>query len=349
MISLKKKLEVFSLFQLWLEQFLNNWSGNALNRQDLFVSNIQSARHYNQWIVEPFVIKCLEQWVKRLTPESLFAFIDKYPEVEYIKQQKTIAVIPKENVPLDGLHDLICVLLAGHKFVGRNFNHTSDLVWYLSQKLIDIEPSFNDSIFWYEKLPKNVDKYLVYANLYGSNAWKEYLSKKDSLIRNQSISLGVITSEDDIDDYELLGCDISDYFGQSSYNVRKLFVPESFTIQKFFPAMEKYSFIYQYNRYANNYDYQRSILMMDLKPFFENGFLIMRETAEHAVPIGCLHYEFYKSEEDLKTKLNNENVHIQQIISNSKSISNAVLPGSATSFSLYDFEDHQDTMKFLLK
>jgi hypothetical protein len=83
-------------------------------------------------------------------------------------------------------------------------------------------------------------------------------------------------------------------------------------------------------------------------PFFENGFLIMRENNELKVPTGCLHFEYYKSIEDLENKLKRDESEIQQIISNADFIPNAIIPGKSNEFSLFDFDDHKDVIRFLL-
>ena len=86
---------------------------------------------------------------------------------------------------------------------------------------------------------------------------------------------------------------------------------------------------------------------MDRIPFFENGFMIMRESADLQVPIGCIHFEYYQSIDDLRSKLKRDEFEIQQVITNADFISTGVKPGNAFQYSLIDFEDHKDTLSFL--
>lgn len=347
MVSLPRRIEVLSNLGTWLEGFVKSYPDSDEPDAYELATAITKAHHYNQWIIEAFVLKALSYWAIRLSASSLEQFVRKYPDLGKDAVIKDIAVIPEENMPLAGFHDFICVLLSGNRFVSLNANHREDILWFISTKIISMEPGLADFISWHEHLPQKIDKYLVHAKIWGSTTWREYLQKKNSLIRNQRIAVAVITSEDQPADFELMGSDIFEFFGQSPHNVRKLYVPEFFTIESFFPSLEKYDFICQHNRYANNYDYQRSVLLMDQKPFFENGFLVMREAPELVVPIGCLYFERYFSIEDLQMKLQRDALYIQQIISKSKDISGAIEPGKALMYSLEDFEDGKDTLNFL--
>jgi len=74
-----------------------------------------------------------------------------------------------------------------------------------------------------------------------------------------------------------LGHDIFDYFGLGCRNVSKLYVPEGYSFNPFFEAIESYSNLMEHNKYMNNYDYHRALFLLDGIPFLTNNFLIVRE------------------------------------------------------------------------
>jgi hypothetical protein len=103
----------------------------------------------------------------------------------------------------------------------------------------------------------------------------------------------------------------------------------------------------RHNKYANHYDYQRNVFLMDRKPFLDNGFVLVKESLEMSPPISCLYYEFYKDLTELNTKLQKNDKIIQQIVTNFE-VLNSVKPGHAFDYSLSTFDDQKDTFQFLM-
>jgi len=89
--------------------------------------------------------------------------------------------------------------------------------------------------------------------------------------------------------------------------------------------------------------------MMNLMPFYDNGFLILRESSEHHVPVGCLYFEYYDTTDEVHGKINLMGPFIQKIVTNLPGFSDAVKPGTANNFPLWEFGGHQDTLQFLLE
>jgi hypothetical protein len=87
---------------------------------------------------------------------------------------------------------------------------------------------------------------------------------------------------------------------------------------------------------------------MERVPFFDNGFVNLRESPELHVPVGCIYYEYYRSDGNLSDMLNANKSHIQQIVANFAAIPGSVRFGQAHDFPLWDFDDHKDTMQFLI-
>ena len=88
---------------------------------------------------------------------------------------------------------------------------------------------------------------------------------------------------------------------------------------------------------------------MDLIPFFDNGFLVLRESSELHVPLGCLYFEYYDTKEDVQKKVDSIESGIQQIVTNLPRFPNAIKPGMAHEYQLWDYADHQDSLQFLLE
>lgn len=93
----------------------------------------------------------------------------------------------------------------------------------------------------------------------------------------------------------------------------------------------------------NNYDYQRTLLLLNKIPHLSNNFLMLKEDKSLFSAISVLHYEYFEKEEDylLDIKLNKEDLQC--------AIGKGFIPfGQSQKPSLNDYADDVDTMKFLL-
>jgi len=139
-----------------------------------------------------------------------------------------------------------------------------------------------------------------------------------------------------------LGKDVFSYFGLGCRNVSKLFVPEGYSFNRLLKVWEPYQDIIHHHKYCNNYDYQKSIMLVNKVPFFDNGFVLLTESEKLVSPISTLHYEVYTSQDDLKTKLDSVQEKIQCIVGHLH------LPfGTAQFPEVWDYADNVDTIKFL--
>jgi hypothetical protein len=345
MISFSRRYEAFVRLGKYLDDFSRNTSVPENNE---LKSLAEKLHIYNPWFIEPFVLKALELWAIRLSPESLQELINRYPQVKKVYPEKHVAVVPEDTVPFAGMSDLVAVLLAGCHFYGKNPNHQHDDLQFITDQLIAIEPGFQEFIHW-SGFTKEIDTFLVHSKPSNEKAFTAYFEERHSLIRQKRVSLSIISEDDGAEVFTRLGDDIFTFFGLSPYNVRKLFVPKTFSIELFFGTIERFAWIYQQNRYANNYDYHKSVFLMDSIPFYDDGFLILRESNELQVPIGCLYYEYYDSLDDVRIRISTIDSEIQQVVTNLPEFPKAVKPGNAHVYHLWEFEDHQDTLQFLVE
>ncbi|HEY6160749.1 MAG TPA: acyl-CoA reductase, partial [Bacteroidia bacterium] len=145
----------------------------------------------------------------------------------------------------------------------------------------------------------------------------------------------------------LLGKDIFDYYGLGCRNVSKLFLPAGYDHGKFFRAIFAFGKVMENNKYANNYEYNRTIYLMNGEKMLDNNFLVLREDISMHSPVGVLFFEYYSSEERLRDRLRMDAANIQCIVSK-MNIPGAIPFGSTQSPMPWDYADGVDTMRFLL-
>jgi hypothetical protein len=113
-----------------------------------------------------------------------------------------------------------------------------------------------------------------------------------------------------------------------------------------FKAIFKYKDVIFYEKYSNNYDYNKAVFLMSNFKLLDNEFLTLKEDTSYSSPISSVFYEYYDDLELLKQHLKNDSEKIQCIVSNDL-IENSIAFGETQKPNLWDYADNVDTLKFL--
>ena len=114
----------------------------------------------------------------------------------------------------------------------------------------------------------------------------------------------------------------------------------------FFNGIFPYQDVIKYEKYANNYDYNKAVFLMSNFKLLDNEFLTIKEDQSYASPISSVFYEFYDDLDNLKSRLDNEKEQIQCIVSNHL-IQNSIAFGETQKPKLWDYADNVNTIDFL--
>ena len=102
----------------------------------------------------------------------------------------------------------------------------------------------------------------------------------------------------------------------------------------------------QYEKYANNYDYNKTDFLMSNFQLLDNEFLTIKEDVSYSSPISSVFYEFYENLEEIKSRLNADAEQIQCIVSQDL-IPHSVTFGQTQQPKIWDYADNVDTLAFL--
>ncbi|MEX2233858.1 MAG: acyl-CoA reductase [Cyclobacteriaceae bacterium] len=301
-------------------------------------------RNENPWFTPGSVALALEGLRGYLNPEKLKKWVSAYTLNP--KTIKKIAVVMAGNIPLAGFHDFLSVLISGHAIVIKLSSKDSVLPTFISNKLIGIEPRFQSQITIADRL-KDFDAVIATGSDNSSRYFQYYFGKYPHIIRKNRTSCGVLTGSETAEDLILLGRDVFTYFGLGCRNVSKIFIPQDFDPVKLMKAWDIYVDILNHHKYHNNYDYQKSILLVNKMPFYDSGFVILHENEKLVSPISVVYLERYKDEQDLTAKLSAVSEKLQCIVGNMQP--HQISFGQAQSPELSDYADKVDTLKFLEK
>jgi hypothetical protein len=305
------------------------------------------ARKNNAWFTENSVMTALRGIARMLEKEALNTWFSKY-QTEKITHPKKVGVVMAGNIPLVGFHDFLCVLLSGHKLVAKTSSQDDVLIRKISKRLIKINESFSGEIEFVDKL-SGIDAVIATGSDNSARYFKYYFSAIPHITRQNRASCAVLNGEETEQDLLDLGKDILLYFGMGCRNVSKIYVPEGYDFSRLLTCIELHRPIVDMNKYYNNFDYNKSIFIVNNIPHLDNGFLLLTESKDIVSPVSVVYYEYYSDRDDLKTKLNEKADKIQVLVSKRAWYPGSVQFGEAQFPSVSDYADRVDTMKFLIQ
>lgn len=335
----------------FLSQFAehNSAKKNDVLHNDLFFDDfkflIESSVNYNGWFTKEQVYYAVQSWAKALTEDNLNKWLSNYTFTE--KTPKTVALILAGNIPLVGFHDFVSVIISGNKALVKLSSNDQKLLPLLSKYLIAIDERLKNYIEFTEGKLQNFDAVIATGSNNTARYFEYYFKDKPSIIRKNRNSVAVLSGKETREELELLGEDIFRYFGLGCRNVSKLFVPVGYDFDPFFNAIYNQKGVIEYEKYANNYDYNKAVFLMSLYKILDNGFLTIKEDESYSSPISSVFYEYYESIDSVKNKLQLDSEKIQCIVSNGL-IENSIPFGKTQQPELWDYADGVDTLEFLL-
>lgn len=309
-------------------------------------SLFRRVENQNAWFIPSSVSNALEGIQLLLEEKNLTDWLSKYQIIEP-SNPKNIGILMAGNIPAVGFHDLLCVLISGHIASVKLSSSDSVLVTWLIGQLIAIEPTFA-LLIKIEDMLKSKDAYIATGSDNSARYFHYYFGKYPHIIRSNRTSVAILTGEETDQDLENLGRDIFQYFGLGCRNVSKVFVKSEDSLVRLLGVLDKKDWIHSHHKYLNNYDYNKSIYLVNGEPHLDNGFLLLKESQELVSPIAVLYYEKYQDEKDLDQRLELIKDKVQCIVGNQVGSIAGLIPfGQAQLPCPWDYADHVDTLQFL--
>lgn len=307
--------------------------------------NGASAR--NSWFIASHVRQALNGIAHMLAPDALRQWLAAYDLP--VAQPKTIGVIMAGNIPLAGFHDFLCVLLSGHRLAAKMSSQDNFLLRQLAEMLFETMPELRERVQWAEQL-KAADAIIATGSDNSSRYFQYYFGKYPHIIRQNRVSAAVLDGSETPEELAGLAYDAMMYFGLGCRSIAKLFVPEDYDFTPFLQQTEKLADLVDNHKYRNNYDYQKSIFLVNRVPHLDSGFILLNENEALASPMSVIYYQYYRSREEVMQllaaqadKLQCVAAHDNRLFSRTVAFGQTQMPGIA------DYADGTDTMAFLLQ
>jgi len=319
------------------------WAGFTIGATEIEYQKLQGiiSKQFvlNGWFTKENVLQSLKALGNQLTEENLLRWTVNY---SYSSSPKKIGVIMAGNIPLVGFHDFLCVLLSGNIAVTKLSSDDNTLLPALAEQLIQYAPTLKERIqFSFGKLGE-IDAIIATGSDNSTKYFEQYFGHYPHLFRKNRTSIAVLTGNETKEELIALGKDIFSYFGLGCRNVSHLLIPKGFDLNRFFEAIVDYHPIVNHHKYANNYDYNKAVYLMNLMELLDNNFMLLRESEELFSPLSMVHYQYYTTKDEVETYLNKNKANIQA------TVGHQFIPfGEAQAPKLDDYADGVDVMKWL--
>ena len=293
----------------------------------------------NGWFSKENVLQSLLSIGNQLTEINLNNWLNDYT---YSTSPKRIGIIMAGNIPLVGFHDFLCVLLSGNSVVAKLSSDDNTLLPALAEQLIQYTPSLKERInFSFGKLGE-IEAIIATGSNNSTKYFEQYFGHYPHLFRKNRTSIAVLTGEETKEELSALGKDIFSYFGLGCRNVSHLLIPKDFNLNRFFEAIVDYHPIVNHHKYANNYDYNKAVYLMNLMELLDNNFVLLRESEELFSPLSMVHYQRYETKNEIESYLKLHSDNLQAIVGH-----NYIPFGEAQAPKLNDYADGIDVMLWL--
>lgn len=304
------------------------------------------AKSKNGWFTSDSIDLAFKGLDNYLDPENLNKWINSFNSPDRNKQPKKVGIVMAGNIPVVGFHDLLCVIATGHKALVKLSSQDSALIPYILDLLYRVEPSFKEHISVVEKLEKP-DAVIATGSNNSARYFNYYFKSIPHIIRKNRTSIAILNGRESADAFNRLGSDILSYFGLGCRSISKLYVPAEYNFTHFFESIQSHEHIFNTQKYVNNYDYNKSIYLVNREKFLDNGFLMLKPSDQLVSPVSVVFFENYISENDLETKVKMNKGNIQCIVSEKAWYKDSIDMGKTQEPDLWDYSDNVNTVDFL--
>jgi hypothetical protein len=321
-----------------LVSYLNEYLTDSSNQEKIELF-IERAKNENAWFSDLLIRNAMKAIKDQFLVASQWEeFFNYYGDPIHDNVQKVGLILPG-NLPAVGMHDLLMTIASGHQPIVKLSSQDRSLMTMYIDVIntfeLDIQIEIQDRM-------SGVDAVIATGSDFSSGYFVNYFAKIPHLIRKNRSSVAVLSGKESFEDFKNLAADIFMYYGLGCRNVSTIAVPESMDLVPLFDVLTLEDWVLDHTKYSNNYQYHKTLYLLNQIPHFDLGNLIVTENDALVSPVGVLHVHRYSNKEVLNDWLVANNEKIQCTIG-----TNFIPFGQAQNPSLDDFADGVNTYQFL--
>lgn len=341
-MNIEKQILGLCKLSIYIKEYLGKNSDNYNEDDERFETILRKSEIENSWFTQENQKFALNQWADLLTENNLKNWLSDY---KVPQSPKKVGLILAGNIPMVGFHDVISVILSQHIPLIKLSSKDKTMLPFLMSKWNE----FSQGNIEYEYVERLQGFDAVIAT--GSNNTARYLEYyfKDSLsiIRKNRTSVAILKGDETVEELQFLADDIFRYYGLGCRNVTRLFIPQDFLIDQIFESFLNFKEVINHHKYANNYEYNRAIYLLNQDRFWDNNFVMLKEDEALFSPLSVLNFTRYQNIEEVQNFIKENEQDIQAIVAKPGLGFNSIYFGEGQNPGLDTYADNVDTMRFL--
>ncbi|MBM3923938.1 MAG: hypothetical protein FJ338_03605, partial [Sphingomonadales bacterium] len=120
------------------------WMGSTLDGDD-WSEWSSSVAVQNPWFEPEMLKQALKAWSMALEPRSLERWLAHDEDTPFLQRPpRSVGLILPGNIPLAGLHDVLCTLIAGHTALVKPSSDDAGLVSWAIHGLLALQPEWSN-------------------------------------------------------------------------------------------------------------------------------------------------------------------------------------------------------------
>jgi hypothetical protein len=311
-----------------------------------FESICQKCFTHNGFFEPQYVRQALRAIGSMLNEEHLAEAMQRYNFST--SSPKKVGLVLASNIPAVGFHDVLATILMGHKAYIKPGSGDDVLIFFLLEKWASLYAAVEKS---YQKVDilKDAEAYIATGSDNAAMHFRYYFGKKPHIIRGNRTSVAILDGTETKEQLCALGQDIFSYFGMGCRNVTQLLLPKDYDLSLTAGAWAQYAHVLQNHKYANNYQYQKTLAALNGHLLLDGGFHLLKPGDALFAPISVTNYFEYNTKDEILSWLNTRADKIQCVVSKPIPNLETIGFGQTQLPALTDFADGVDTFAFLQK
>ena len=326
----------------FIKEFIQKDEDSYTEKEERLAYLMKRSEIENPWFTLENQTYNLRQWAGLFTKENIENWLSKYrlPETP-----KRVGLILAGNIPMVGFHDVISVVLSNHIPIIKLSSKDKLMLPFL----LELWKEFSNNEIEFEIVERleNFDAVIATGSNNTARYLEYYFKNHLSIIRKNRTSIAVLKGDETAEELQLLADDIFRYFGLGCRNVTKLLLPKDMKLDGLFENFVKYQDVINHNKYANNYDYNRAVYLLNQDLFWDNNFVMLREDEKLFSPLSVVNFSRYETLDEAKQFVEDNREEIQAIVAKPELGLDSIGFGETQNPSWDTYADDVDTMAFL--
>lgn len=255
---------------------------------ELVLGFIEETAFYQPWFIPEHLCIALSDLASELIK------LEKFPENKHFFSE--IGVLMRADAPLEGITELVYLAVSG-------FNLQVIVPVKMQQyfqgilRILEISPLIKNKIKISENYFSGIQAIVAFSEF--NSTMNSYLSKYPLLqIYRKGLSF-ILTGTESDEVLSHIVFRICMFFGRSQSSIKVLFVPVNYSMEPLIRQFDQYSDQLIYHKYFNNYEYRKSVMLINQIPHETAGPLLITEDPGQAGFTGVLCIQKYTTESEI--------------------------------------------------